>query len=332
MRNLNFTFLFKLFLGLMAVVLISCNGQQEEKTEDVVAALELQYIDSTVNPGDDFFQFVNGGWLKDNPVPDDKTRWGVFNVLVEENNDKIKTIIDDAVNDKTAEKGSSKKKIGDFYASGMDTLNIEKAGVTSLQPEFEMIEAMQSIQDVQNLAAKFQIMGVPAFFYVFAGADQKNSKMMIANMWQAGLGMPDRDYYTSDDERSTDLRVAYIDHLSKMFMLLGDEESVAKANADKVMEIETNLAKASFTMLENRNPQKTYNKLSIDELTKIAPALDWKTYMNNLGYSAIDSLNVSQLSFVEGLSKVMLDVPVKDWKTFFRWKLIDNTASYLSDA
>ncbi len=326
----NFIFIAKLLLGVLPLVLFSCNSSTEVANNDAVPALELQYIDSTVSPGDDFFQFVNGRWLKENPVPDDKTSWGVFHVLIEENKDKIKTIIDDAENDKTAEEGSSKKKIGDFYASGMDTLSIEKAGITPLKPEFDMIDGLQSIEDVQKLAATFQTKGMAPFFFIYAAADEKNSKMMIANMWQAGLGMPDRDYYTSDDERSKDLRVAYVDHLTKMFRLLGDEEAVAKANADKVMEIETRLAKASFTNLENRDPQRTYNKLGLEDLAKIAPDFDWKSFFGNIGYSAIDSINVAQLSFVEELSKTMKEVSVQDWKTFFRWNLINNTAQYLS--
>ncbi|NJO90477.1 MAG: hypothetical protein HC831_17105 [Chloroflexia bacterium] len=241
---------------------------------------------------------------------------GCFHVLIEDNKDKIKTIIDDAMNDKTAEEGSSKKKIGDFYASGMDTLSIEKAGITPLKPEFDRIDALQSIGDVQKLAAAFQTNGMAPFFFIYASADEKNSKMMIANMWQAGLGMPDRDYYTSDDERSKDLRVAYVDHLAKMFGLLGDEEAIAKANAEKVMEIETRLAKASFTNLENRDPQRTYNKLGLEDLAKIAPDFDWKSFVTAIGYPSIDSINVAQLSFVKELSKAMKEVPVKDWKTF----------------
>jgi len=332
MKKLNLTFWGKLFLGIVPAVFFACNGGKGNKTseKELVPALEVHYMDSTTNPGDNFFQYVNGGWLKANPVPDDKTSWGVFNVLLEENKDKIKTIIDDASNDVNATEGSTKQKIGDFYAAGMDTAKIDKDGISPLKAEFGMIAGMNSIEDVQKVAASFQTVGVPVFFGIFAYTDKKNSSMMIANIYQGGLGMPDRDYYTSDDERSVHLRVAYLDHLGKMFGLLGDDEQTAKANADKVMEIETRLAKASFTMLENRDPQSTYNKMSVEELGTIAPGLDWKNYFNDIGYPAIDSINIWQTGFIEELGKTMNDVPVDDWKTFFRWKLIDNTALYLS--
>jgi len=332
MKHLNSTLFFKLLLGLVPVALFSCNGGEKKENTETVPALEVQYIDSTVNPGDDFFQYANGGWLKENPVPDDKTRWGVFNVLIEENKDKIKSIIDDAAADKNAQIGSNNQKIGDFYTSGMDTAKIDKDGIAPLKEEFDMIAAMNTPEDVLKTAATFQTLGMPPFFYIYAGADEKNSSMMIANLWQAGLGMPDRDYYTSDDERSKNIRVEYLAHLNKMFGLLGDDEATAKANADKIMNIETRLAKSSFTRLENRDPQTTYNKLSVDELATMAPGFPWKNFLNDIGYPQIDSINVSQIKFVKELSNVFKEVSVADWKTFFRWKLIDNTAPYLSSA
>ncbi len=332
MKNMNLTFLGKLFLSIVPAVFFSCNNSTESKTIDteIIPALEVQYVDSTVSPGDDFFQYVNGGWLKANPVPDDKTRWGVFNELIEDNKDKVKTIIDAAVADKNAAAGSNKQKIGDFYTSGMDTTAIEKVGITSLNAEFEMIDAVNSIEDVQKLAADFQTMGIAVFFNIWAYADQKNSSMVIANLHQGGLGMPDRDYYTKDDERSKELRIAYLNHLSKMFTLLGDDEQTAKANADKVMGIETRLAKSHLTNLENRDVQRTYNKMSVSELEAIAPDFNWENYFNNIGYPNIDSINVLQKAFVTKVGKTLSEVSVDDWKTFFRWKLIDNTAAYLS--
>lgn len=332
MKHVNFTFLLKMLVGVVPLLIFSCNGNEKNTDKIQVVALDVQNIDSTVKPGDDFYQFANGGWLKANPVPDDKTRWGVFNVLMEENNDKIKTIIDESAKTVNAEEGSNKQKIGDFYASGMDTLKIEQDGLANLKPEFDMIDGMATSEDVLKAVASFQKIGIPVFFYIYAGADEKNSSMMIANIWQGGLGMPDRDYYTSDDERSKHLRIAYLEHLGKIFGLMGDDEQTAKANADKIMEIETRLAKSSFTMLQNRDPQSTYNKLSLDELAKIAPDFDWNGYVRNIGYSQIDSINVSQLSFIKELSNVFKDLAVNDWKTFFRWKLIDNTAPYLSAA
>jgi putative endopeptidase len=322
----------KLAFGLLPLTFFACNnstdGQQSDKK--TVPALEVQYIDSTVTPGDDFFQFVNGGWLKANPVPDDKTSWGAFGILREENNEKIKAIIDAATANKNAEKGSNEQKIGDFYAAGMDTVAIEAAGISPLKPEFDKIAAIKTKEDVQKVAAEFQTIGVPVFFYLYTAPDDKNSNMMIAGLWQGGLGLPDRDYYTKDDERSTHLRIAYVDHLAKMFVLLGDDEQTAKANAEKVMEIETRLAKSQFTNLENRDPQRIYNKLSLDEIATMAPGLDWKAYLSNMGYPQIDSVNIAQTAYIAELAKTLQDVSIDDWKTFFRWKLINNTAPYLS--
>lgn len=329
----DFAFFCRLFLVIIPLVLLSCNTTSENKIENSeakVLALDISYIDSTVSPGNDFFRFVNGGWLDKNPVPGDKTRWGEFNVLQELNNNRIKSIINELVNSKETKLSSNEVKIKNFYATGMDTATINKLGVSPLKPIFEQIEGLKTKEDVQNLMASFQTMNVSTLFSIFASADQKNSKMVIANISQSGLGLPNKDYYTSDKERFKNVRKAYIEHVAKMFKLLGDDDAIAQKNAKTIMKIENQLAEASYTMLEQRDPQRNYNKMTVDELSKISPEFNWKNYFTKIGYPDIQSLNVEQLPFFKALSVTLKTVDVDDWKTFLRWKLINRTAAYLS--
>ncbi len=323
----NFALFIRLFMLVASVSLLACNGGQTKK---IVPALNLSYIDSTVNPGDDFFRFANGRWLDSIPIPDDKTRWGEFNILHEQSNEHILSIIKEISKDANVKKGSNKYKIKEFYNTGMDTVTIDKLGVSPLNDLFKKISSIKTKEDVQNVSAYLHTLDISTFFTVYAGPDKKNSSMNIANIDQGGLGLPNREYYLSDKEHFKKLRDAYVKHVAKMFTLLGDDDATAKANAKTIMLIETDLAKASFTMLQLRDAGLNYNMLTVDELSKASPEINWVNYFTKMGYPNITSVNVSQLPFIEKLSTILKETEVGDWKTFFRWKLINSTASYLS--
>ncbi len=319
--------------GVLTLSLLSgCAGKNKktDATGSVYPAFEVQNMDTTVNPGDDFFEYVNGTWIKNHPIPADKDSYSTFEEIFEKSREDIKAIIETAAKNTQATPGSIDKKIGMFYNTGMDTVKIDQAGVTPLDDFFKRIEAMKTAADVQSFSAYLQTFGLSPFFYVFSNADKKNSEMVIANIYQSGLGLPDRDYYFRTDEESKQLREAYMTHLTKMFVFLKDAPEVAAKNAQTIMKIETQLAKASLTQVENQDPQKTYNKMTVDALGKLTPNIDWKAYLKNIGYPEITEINIYQPGFLKELSSMMNTVAVDDWKAFMRWSLINSTAAYLS--
>jgi putative endopeptidase len=323
----------KIIVGILTLALLSaCAGKVKNNTEIVkkYPAIDIQNIDTTIKPGDDFFTYANGNWLKNNPIPADKNSRSSFDELIEENRRDIREIIMEAAATKDVQPGSNTEKIGTFYNSGMDSVSLEKVGLTPLKMFFDKIESIHNIADVQSVGAFFQTYQISPYFFLFSRQDSRNSTSVIAQCYQAGIGLPDRDYYFNDDEPTKKIREKYIVHLTKMFELLKDEPTVAAKNAETIMSMETRLAKASFTNVENQDPQKTYNKVTLDELDKMAPDINWKSYFTQVGYPGLKEVNIYQPSFMKELSSMMKSVPVDDWKTFLRWELINSTAGYLS--
>ncbi len=321
-------------MGILAFALLegcSTNVKNTVDTAEKYPALDVQNMDTTIKPGDDFYDYVNGTWIKNHPIPPDKNSISAFDELMEKNRHDIREIIEEAASDLNALPGSNTQKIGTFYNSGMDTVSIEQQGIKPIKKFFDKIDSIRNINDVQSVAAYFQTYQIGPFFYLFSNQDSKNSASVIAGCYQAGIGLPDRDYYFNNDGPTKKIREEYIVHLTKMFELLNDQPDVAAKNAQTVMKIETELAKASFTHVENQDPQKTYNKLTPEGLAKLSPDINWKSYFANVGYADISEVNVYQPSFLKELSAMMKTVPVDDWKTFLRWHLINNTAAYLND-
>jgi putative endopeptidase len=324
--------LFFWMTGFAALTLVAgcAKNKQETGSNKPYPAFEVQNMDTTVKPGDDFFQYVNGTWIKNHPIPADKDSYSAFQELADRNRENIKEIIEKAAQEKDAQPGSVHAQIGTFYNTGMDTVKIDQQGITPLKDLFKKIEDIKTIADVQAVSAYFQTLGISPFFYIFPNADQKNSEMVIANIYQSGIGLPDRDYYFNTDEATKKIREAYKVHLTKMFGLMKDQPEAAAKNAETIMKIETQLARGSFTHVENQDPVKTYNKMTLEQLAKEAPGFDWKAFMKNIGYPGIHEMNINQPVFVKELSSMMKTVSVDDWKTFLRWTLINNTAAYLS--
>jgi putative endopeptidase len=323
----------KIIVGILTIALLQgCLSKVKNNSESVkkYPAFDVQNMDTAIKPGDDFFTYTNGTWQKNNPIPADKNAKSALEELFERNRHDIREIITEAAAAKNVQPGSNTEKIGTFFNSGMDTVSIEKLGLDPLKMFFDKIESIHSIQDVQSVGAFFQTYQISPFFALFSNQDSKNSSSVIAQCYQAGIGLPDRDYYFNTDESTKKIREKYLIHLTKMFELLKDEPKAAEKNAATVMKMETQLAKASFTNIENQDPQKTYNKLKIDDLTKLAPEISWQSYFAQVGYPGLSEVNIWQPSFMKELSNMMKTVPVDDWKTFLRWQLINNTAAYLS--
>ncbi len=287
-----------------------------------------------IDPGtmacDNFYRYSNGTWLKNTPIPAAFPSWGTWDILVTRNRELARDILVAAANDTTSAKGSSGQLIGDFYSSCMDLDAIEAAGAKPLEPYFKEIDAIQDAKGLQAEIARLHRHGVGAVFQFFAYLDEKNSSINIANVYQGGLGLPNRDYYTKDDDKSKELRAKYIAHVTRMFTLLGDSAEQAKANADTVMKIENRLALASTQPADLRLPANYYNKMSVADADKLMAGFSWADYAARLGTPKFTEINLGQPGFFKEAGKMMSDVAIDDWKTYLRWNVINNFAGRLS--
>src|SRR5256885_1504195 len=286
-------------------------------------------MDPSVKPADDFFLYANGGWIKRTEIPPEYSRWGSFNQLIEHNNDALHAIAEKAAKAKSNE--ADAKKVGDYYASGMDEKTIEAMRTKPLQDELAKIDSMKDRQDVLKEIGHLHLIGVNAFFNFGSGQDDKDSTREIAQAVQGGLGMPDRDYYTKDDDASKKLRDQYVAHVTKMLTLLGEPQSKAAEDAKKIMALETSLAQASRTRVELRDPQKNYNKMTPDDFQKLTPDWNWGDYFKEIGLTNPGDIDVHQPDFFKAMNTAFTSTSLDDWKTYLRWHLINATASALSN-
>ena len=318
----------KLFiLAFASLQLISCNKKEVDFIDPLVSNR-----DTLVNPAENFFQYANGGWFKNNPIPSTEKSNGIFRTIGDTINNQIKQICEKSAKDENAEKGSNKQKIGDFYASGMDSLAIEKAGIAPLKSEFANIE---SIKDVPSLMATIAhlhtICASPAFSF-YLGQDDKISTKYALFLGQGGLGLGDRDYYFNTDENTVSIRNEYVNHLRSMMKLIGQNEASATKNAGTIMKLETDLAKASRKLEALRDPIKNYNKMTVADLSKSTPNIVWKAILPIFGVAKADTIIVGQPEFYKALNSLVKTYSIEDWKTYLKWDLVNSYASYLNSA
>ncbi len=285
-------------------------------------------IDSATNPATDFFQFANGKWIQNNPVPADESAWGIGNLVKEEIYVRLKNINEKAIADNSP-KGTIAQKIADFWKSGMDTISINKLGLQPLNPQLQAITQIKSVDDIILLAADFHRKGIPVMFTDYVAQDDKNSEQMAYLLVQGGLGMPNRDYYFNVDAKSNAARIAYQQYLIKTFIQLGNNPTTAATCSHEVYSLETKLATASRKLADLRDPYKNYHKMNMEGLKKTAPSILWNTYLQGIGITHIDSLIVGQPEFFANLSKVLTTTSLDDWKNYFRFHLINANAAYL---
>ena len=290
-------------------------------------SLDPANLDTTFLPGENFFQYANGNWMRSNPIPGDYARYGAFEVLWEKNLTNLYCLLQELANQQQ-KPGSNRQKIGDFYATGMDTISIERQGMDPIRPELEAIDNIKDIQELQATVAHFHRIGIYPLFYISAGSDDKNSSLSIAQIYQGGLGLPDRDYYLQDDGRSKKIREQYKHHIKTMFTLAGFD-SPPKASS-VIMDIETRLAKASMNRLERRDPHKTYNKTTLSDLAEHSRTFNWHHYFALLGNPEPGDLNLNQPDFIKAVDTLLTVIPVDHWKQYLRWNLINSTAPYLN--
>ncbi|MCE1198838.1 MAG: M13 family metallopeptidase [Marinilabiliales bacterium] len=311
---------------MLVATVISCS---EPPKKVAAPAIDPANLDKTVVPGNDFDTYANGGWKKLNPLPADRSRFGSFDKLSEEAESQLNTLVKNTASANNP-KGSVGDKIATLFNSGMDTAKIEKQGYDLLKPYLQEIDQIKNMEDVQKAVIRFHKSGMSPLFGMYGSADARNSTMVIAQLCQAGMGLPDRDYYLLEDAHSAELRAKYVEYITSLFKLIGTEEAMAKANAQKVLTLETSLAKASMSRLEQRSPEKTYNKVTTDELIKLSPVFQWKQYFADMGVSDPGSINLNQPIFIKEVSNLLTTVPVEDWKIYLTWNLVNESASYLS--
>jgi len=283
-----------------------------------------------VKPTENFFMYVNGDWIKNNPIPATESSWGSFNELRDANRKLLHKILDSAAALKSPQPGSNAQLIGDFYASGMDSAAIEKAGITPVLPELKRIDAIKDHKDIMPVIAHLQRNGIFPMFWVMVDLDAKVSDQYALYFSQGGLGLPNKEYYLSQDGKSDTVRMEYKAHIAKMMQLTGETESQGKKDADVIMDIETGLAKASMSPVELRDPIASYNKMTLAQAEALAPEMDWKNYLAASGIQPVSSLIISQPKFFAKVNKYLTTVSVDDWKIYLKWHLVHNTARFLS--
>lgn len=310
----------------MVLTLNACQqaDSRKEQKQDILKA----NIDSTVNPADDFFQYAEGTWIKNNPIPGDQTNWGIGQLVQEELYNRLKKINEEAV--QKAAKNGADQQIGDFWYSGMDTVAIEKQGITSLNDELARINNIATAGDAMSVAAHLHSIGVNALFGDFVSQDSKNSEVMTYYLYQGGLGLPNRDYYFNTDERTTKIRDAYPGHIAEVFQLMGIDSINAKAKAITIINLETKLAKSSRKLEALRDPYANYNKMAISQLKTISPAIEWPKHLQEMGVKNIDTVIVGQPEFYKTLNDVVTKESIQTIKDYLTFHLVSNFASELS--
>jgi len=294
------------------------------------ASVDPTTLDLSVKPQDDFYQYANGTWLKNNTIPPEYRTWGTAQILNVSNVEHMRALCEAA-----AAKGASgspvERRVGDLYASGMDEAAVNAAGAAPIQPELDLIKAIKAPSEIMGEIAHLHSMGFPAGFNFYDGPDAKNSEVEIAQLRQGGLGLPDRDYYLNDDDKSKTLRAQYVAHVSKMLQLIGDAPDAANAGAQAILKLETTLATASLSMEVLRNPYASYHKMAVSDLAKYTGDLDWPAYFKGTGAPAFDSVNFEQPDFFKAFYAQLTSLPAADWQSYLSWNLIHNVAPYLSE-
>ncbi|MFA4967492.1 MAG: M13 family metallopeptidase, partial [Candidatus Margulisiibacteriota bacterium] len=303
--------------------------------EKVKPVLDINNIDHSIKPGQDFYQYAVGNWLKNNPIPAEYSSWGSFNVLAEENLNVLKEIMEKAKERGLGERGTGdriEKMVGDFYATGMDEKKIEADGIQPLEEELKRIGRIKDVKGlVGNIAHMHQLTAAPLFNF-FVSPDAKNSELNMVELYQGGLNLPDRDYYLKDDQYSRNIREKYKIFAARIFKLMGEKEADAEKDAGTVLKMEIELAKISRDKVELRDPIKNYNPMSLSALSKLSDKFDWPLYFASMGARAPGKINVGQPAFFKGLNKLLVQYPINDWKVYLRFCLVNDNAELLNSA
>jgi len=315
-------------VGVAGGTLHAAPGKNDPKTADK-RFIDKSNMDLSVKPGDNFYLFANGNWIKSNPVPASRTRWGSFDVLREESSKRLQSLLEESASKSNRDRKT--QMIGDLYASGMDTATIEALGINPIKGDLDRITDIKNTQALVNEIALIRTMGNGnPLFNVGVGQDRKNVDVYIPQVSQGGTSLPDRDYYIKNDPRSIRIREAYKNYLNTLFTLAGESNTTAANSAEAVLRIEIALAKAQMSRVEMRDPYKTYNKLSLKDLNNLTPEINWSNLFVQLRINKVDSVLVNNPSFLKTADLLLSAVSLNDWKSYLRANVLRTNASYLS--
>ncbi len=319
----------RLLFGLLILV-ISCSRKETETKLPEGVGLDFTNLDTTVNAANDFYQYANGGWMNKSEIPGDRGRWGSFDELRESTESDVLTVLNEASESDQYPEGSDQRKASDFFHVGMDSALAEKAGTKPLATFFDQINSIQNKADIQQYFVRQQQYGWNAFFVFDTESDLKKSDQVSLYISAAGIGLPEREYYFATDQKSKEIRKKYIEHVAKMLALSGADKSKAPSMATAVMNIETKLAGATLKKEDYRNPEKLYNKRSIDQLSKMLPSFNWPLYLSEIGIKNADSIIVTDIDFLPAVETIISNTRLDDIKAYFRWFVINRSSKYLS--
>jgi putative endopeptidase len=318
-----------LAISAITVFTFSCKSKEQKADTKKADALEAN-LDTTVSPGEDFFQYANGGWIKKNPIPGDLSSWGIGQLVNEENNTRLKELSEKAAN-ANGKEGSADQRIGDFWSTAMDSAKIEEQGLKPLQPYFDKISAITDVKSLVATSAEFRKLGSGTLFSDGASQDDKNSDVMAYKLGQGGIGLPEREYYFKTDSATVKIRNEYVKFIGKILSMSGDDSVAAATAAKNILALETKMAKASRKLEDLRDPYTNYNKMAITDLPKMSPGIDWTSFLSITGVKSIDSVIVGQPEFFKALDNLLKTVPISDWKSYVKFNLVNDFAGVLPD-
>jgi putative endopeptidase len=318
-------FLFSLWgLGGFMLMLTSCNNNK------LSSGIDLKNLDTTAIAGNDFYQYACGGWMKNNPLTDEYARFGSFDKLAENNREQLKGLIEEIAS-KPAANGSVEQKIKDLYNLAMDSSKLNNDGYNPITEDLKKLGELKNSSDIVKILPKMMQSGLNPYFSVYVDADPMESSNYLIQTYQGGISLDEREYYIDTDEHTTQIRDKYKKHVVKMFQLSGFTEADATKAMEAVMTIETRLANAAYDQIKLRDPHANYNKMSFSELQKLIPGIEWKVFFEGLGVKNLKEISISQKESMIEVAKIISSESIINQIAYLQWKLIDGTASYLSD-
>jgi putative endopeptidase len=318
------TFSIKLLTAIIVAGITEANGQQK------TPGIDTSLMDKSVSPKDDFFKFVNGTWLKNTEIPADKIRWGSFDELRQKTDVDALAILNEASKNPIYESGTDQGKAIKLYKSIMDTLSRNIQGIKPIKPYLAKIDAIKNIKDLQKLMIEMEPLGGIGFFGVGVWPDAKNSNRNGVNISVGAVGLPDRDYYVSEDANSKEKRAKYVSHIAKMLTYLDIKPEHAKSDAEKILALETAMSQSRLDRVERRDRRKTYNLMTVAELQKLTPIINWNSYLKGVGFPKLDTINVAQPKYMIALQTIFKDSKVEDLKVYMKWTLLNTASGLLS--
>ncbi|WP_306349566.1 M13 family metallopeptidase [Flavobacterium sp. '19STA2R22 D10 B1'] len=326
--NKNFLLVSAMTIGFSGCISAQTPVKSTDKNSH--PGINVSYMDKSVKPSDDFFRFVNGKWFDETQIPSDRSRWGSFDELRKNTDKDALAILHEAVNNKKYTSNTDQGKAVNLYRTILDTVGRNKQGIAPLKPYLIKINAVKNVKDLNALLIEMEPAGGIGFFGIGVGSDEKDSNKNVVYLGAGSLGLPDRDYYVSEDADSKEKREKYVAHIARMLQFLGEKPAEAKKQAAQILAFETALAKPRFDRVESRDSRKTYNPMTIAELQKLTPSIDWAAYVKGVGYGKLDNIIVTQPKYMEALQEIFKANKVEDWKAYMRWTLLNSSAGTLS--